>query len=239
MEWYVHDEDSSDPIEHALVTDLSIANKDIALLCALTKECRKDKFRISWDRVAKWIGPNVTGGAIEQHVAKLYSKLKEHRSSQEPKRKKRKNASYTDEDDNEGDYVEDEETWNKGNEAFANIFYASPDASSGMLDDENDFDFDQAAHARDFYHKESSANYQEEYDDDENDRGGLMHAAQSYGGMGARQSFQEGYGGLGGPGEGIRSAPLHHGYADPPSEGGHSNYSIDCKWSTLEILSSY
>ena len=221
-------------IRRELVANLFIANKDIALLCALTKECRKDKFRISWDRVARWIGPNVTGGAIEQHVAKLYSKLKDHRTSLEPKRKKRKGANNVEDDNNEGDFVEDEDIWNRGNEAFANIFYANPDTSSGIQDEDANYDFEGDARAGDYYHKEPVANYGGDYEEEGDWHSQLVQASQGYGGTTGGQSYPTEYDAFDSLGQGMPAIPSPYGYANSSAGNSIPNYGNNCKCFCLE-----
>ena len=130
--------------------------------------------------------------------------------------------------------MEDEETWSKGNEAFANIFYSSPDASSGNLDDEDNFDYNQDAHAGDYYHKEPLVNYEEDYVEEDNKHGGLILASQDYGGVGTSQAFQAGYASFGSAMPGMPAISMPYGYAKSPTESIHPNYGLTCKCYNLE-----
>ena len=52
-------------------TDSSIDDMDKKLLLSIQSECNAEGVTIPWNNIAELVGPNITGSAVIQHLAKL------------------------------------------------------------------------------------------------------------------------------------------------------------------------
>ena len=53
------------------LTDSSIDDMDKKLLLSIQSECNAEGVTIPWNNIAALVGPNITGSAVIQHLAKL------------------------------------------------------------------------------------------------------------------------------------------------------------------------